>query len=296
MTATNPIKDHWHLQFTKNVELMLQQRNSRFLEGVTQASYTGDKAQVLLQYGSVEMSELAESSWQSDTSWADMEHYQRWVLPTDYSISLPVTKQDQLRTLVDPRSSYAEAVRAAYARKVDDVIIAAALGKAKTGKYSSMSDTVLPSAQKITTSGGLTIAKLLKAKEMLMAAGCDPSEPRFLACTEQQLSDLLATAEVKSADYNTVRALVRGEVDTFVGFKFISSERLAKSTGTGTPRMCIAWVKSGLHLGIWQGLEVKIDTRPDKNYVWQIYARATLGATRTNENKVVEIDCTEASA
>ncbi len=291
MATDLKIQDHHMFQFAKNVELLLQQKTSRLEHAVASASYTGDKAQVIMQLGEVEMQTLAQADWKNDTAWSDIEHFQRWVFPGDFALSLPVTNQDQLRMISDPRSQYAEAVRAAYCRKVDDIIIAAALGDARTGRYDDIQTTALPADQVITGAGGLTVEMLIDAKEKLIAAGNDPGEPRFFACSEKQLSDLLKNTKVQSMDYNSIRALVKGELDTFLGFKFISTERLVLAGGTS--RRCFAWVKSGLHLAHWGKLEIKSDLRPDKNYVWQIYARATLGAARTSEKKVVRVDCQE---
>ncbi len=284
------IQAHHMFQFAKNVELMLQQKTSRLESAVTSASYTGDKAQVIMQLSEVEMQQLAQADWKGDTVWSDIEHFQRWVFPGDFALSLPITNQDQLRMLPDPRSQYAEAVRAAYCRKVDDIIISAAVGDAKTGRYDDIQLTPLPATQVIAGAGALTVEMLIDAKEKLIAAGNDPGEARFFACSEKQLSDLLKNTKVQSMDYNSIRALVKGELDTFLGFKFISTERLPLKASA---RQCFAWVKSGLHIGHWGKLEIKSDLRPDKNYVWQIYARATLGATRVDEKKLVRVDCQE---
>lgn len=288
--------EDWHvIQFTKNVEMLLQQKTPRLLGCVTQGSYTGKAAQVVLQFGDTEMKPLPQGSWKDDTAWEDIQHFQRWVIPSDFAKALAVADQDQLRMLVDPRSPYAEAIRAAYARLVDDTIIAAALGAAKTGPYDNLQSTALPTTQVIADGGGgLTIEKLIEAREKLLAAGNDPGEPRYFACSEHQLSDLLKNTKVQSADYNTVKALVQGDIDTFVGFKFISTERLAPKAPATGPRQCFAWVKSGLHFATWNGFEMKTSERPDKNYVWQLYARATIGATRTNEKKVLQVNCAEA--
>lgn len=295
MATDFTVQDHHVLHFTTNVELLLQQRQPRLAGAVDTAGYQGDRAQVIKQFGEVEFEPFAagaaEGQWKGDTKWSAIEHHQRWVFPGDYALSLPAAKGDDIRSLGDPRSSYAEAMRAAYARKYDDLVIAAALGPAKTGRYDDLKDTALPAAQIIDVAGGLTIDKLIAAKEKLIAAGNDPGEPRFFACSEKQLSDLLKDAKVQSADYNTVKALVKGEVDTFVGFKFISTERLKL---TATKRACFAWVKSGLHVGTWNGLETHIDRRTDKNYAWQIWMSFTMGATRTQEKKIVQVNCVEA--
>jgi hypothetical protein len=63
---------------------------------------------------------------------------------------------------------------------------------------------------------GLTLAKLLSAKETM--DGDDvPENGRVIVCTSDQISDLLNTTEIKSSDFNTVKALARGEIDSFLG-------------------------------------------------------------------------------
>jgi len=235
-----------------------------------------------------------EGQWMGDTKWGSIEHHQRWVFPSDFSLSLPISKPDPGRMLVDPRSPYAEAMRAAYARKCDDLIINAATADARIGRYDDMRATPLPAGQIIADqNAGLTIDKLIEAREMLIAANNDPNEPRYLACSERQISNLLSTTEVQSVDYNSVKALVHGEVDSFMGFKFISTERLLMTPGSPNVRHCFAWVKSGLKFCTWNPLDFKADQRPDKNYIWQLWESATIGATRTQEKKIVQINCTE---
>jgi hypothetical protein len=305
MPTTLKIEDHHILQFTANVELLLQQKTPRLAGTTNTASYQGKAAQVVKQFGEVEFDPfetgLGPGQWKGDTVWDDIEHHQRWVLPSDFALAVADAKGDNIRQIGDPKSPYAEAMRAAYARKYDDLIIGAATNPGKTGTYDDMQDTALPTGQiighdydpKNTGNFGLTVDKLIKARELLIAAENDPGEARFFACSERQLSDLLGTIEVTSADFNSIRALVRGEVDSFMGFKFISTERLLSTAGTPNIRHCFCWVKSGLHYGTWNGLETHIDRRSDKNYVWQIWMSFTAGATRTQEKKVVQVNCAE---
>jgi hypothetical protein len=174
---------------------------------------------------------------------------------------------------------------------MDDSLIASLSGTAYTGKAGGTS-VVLPAAQKVVVgASGLTIAKLIEAKEILDLSDCDPDEERYIAVTPRQISDLLATTEVTSADYNMVRALVSGKVDTYMGFKFIVSNRLALDGSLD--RLCPAWVKSGLMLGVAQDVKSEIDRRSDKSYATQVYLCMGIGSTRMEENKVVEIACDE---
>ncbi len=276
-------------QYTTNVSLLLQQRGSKLRDAVTVGSYTGKAAKAVEQIGAV--TAQARTSRHADTPLISTPHDARWVFPTDYEWADMVDDQDKLRMLIDPTSPYA--VNGAYAlgRAMDDLIITAALGTAMTGENGSTNTGFATATQQIAVgAAGLTVAKLRQARRILMANEVDVAmDPLYIAVTAQQMDNLLGTTEVTSSDYNTVKTLVSGDVDTFLGFKFIQVERLGLD-GSGD-RRCIAWAKSGLHLGLWNDITTKISERADKSYATQVYVKGTFGATRTEEKKVVEIIC-----
>ena len=278
-------------QYTTNVSLLLQQRGSKLRDAVTVGSYTGKAAKAVEQIGAV--TAQARTSRHADTPLISTPHDARWVFPTDYEWADMIDDQDKLRMLIDPTSPYA--VNGAYAlgRAMDDLIITAALGTSMTGENGSTSTSFATATQQIAVGGtGLTIAKLRQARRILMANEVDVAmDPLYIAVTATQLDELLGTTEVTSSDYNTVKTLVSGDIDTFLGFKFIQCERLG-TDGSGD-RRCIAWAKSGLHLGIWNDITTKISERADKGYGTQVYVKGTFGATRVEEGKVVEIICDE---
>ena len=180
----------------------------------------------------------------------------------------------------------------ALGRAMDDLIIAAATGTAKTGEDGTTS-TAFPSGQTAgTTAGGLTIVKLREAMQLLIAAEVDvDNEPLFCAIGAQQHDDLLGQTQAISLDFTNKPVLVDGRIRSFMGFNFIDSQRLALS---GTDRTAICFAKSGLHLGFWNDIEVQISDRADKSYSTQVYCKGTFGATRVEEKKVVAITCSEA--
>jgi hypothetical protein len=117
----------------------------------------------------------------------------------------------------------------------------------------------------------------------------DEEEERIMVVSARQLQDLLRTTEVTSADYNTVRALVDGNLNTFMGFKFRRSQQLPLATDI---RSCFAYVKSGIVLAE-RGLKTHMDIRTDLSHSLQIRSVASLAAVRMEEKKVVEIACDE---
>ena len=278
-------------QYTTNVSLLLQQRGSRLRDCVTVGSYTGKAAKAVEQIGSV--TAQAKTSRHADTPLISTPHDARWVHPNDYEWADMIDDQDKLRMLIDPTSPYALNGAYALGRAMDTVIITAALGTSLTGENGSTS-TAFDTANQTLVVGatGLTVAKLRAAKKKLVAAEVDVEmDPLYLAVTATQLDNLLGTTEVTSADYNTVKALVNGSVDTFMGFKFVHTELLGLDGSSD--RRCIAWAKSGIHLGMWNDVNTKVTERADKSYATQVYVKGTFGATRTEEKKVVEIICDE---
>jgi hypothetical protein len=276
-------------QYTTNVQLLLQQRGSKLRDCCTIGSYTGKAGKAVEQIGAVTAQK--RTSRHADTPLISTPHDARWVFPDDYEWADMIDDQDKLRMLIDPTSPYA--INGAYSlgRSMDDIIIAAALGTAKTGENGSTDTDFATATQQIAVGGtGLTVAKLRQARRILAGNEVDlKSEMLYIAVTAQQIDNLLGTTEVTSSDFNSVKALVQGDVDTFMGFKFIQIERLGVD-GSGD-RRCFAWAKSGLHVGMWNDINTKISERADKSYATQVYVKGTFGATRTEEKKVVEIIC-----
>jgi len=272
-------------QYSANVQMLSQQMGSLLRDKVRIESITGKNA-FLDQVGSV--TAVEKTSRHSDTPQIDTPHARRRISLSDYEFADLIDQQDKVRLLIDPTSSYAQAAAMAMGRAIDDVIISAALGTAYTGETGSTSTA---NANTIAHgSGGLTVAKLRTAKQTLDLSDVDPSIPRHIIVSPRQISDLLNITEVTSADFNTVKALANGEINTYLGFNFIVSNRLALSS---TTRSCIAFAQDGIALGIGKDVNARIDERADKSYATQVYYCMSIGATRMEEAKVVEVQCTE---
>ena len=274
-------------QFSSNVSMLSQQMGSLLRGAVDTESVTGEKA-FFDQVGSV--AAVAKQSRHSDTPILETPHSRRQVTLTTYEWADLIDDADKVRMLQDPTSSYARAAAAAIGRSMDDVIIDAMGGTAKTGKEGATS-TAFASGQKIVHgSAGLTVAKLVSAKKLLDANDVDPSIKRYIVVSPEQIEDLLNTTTVTSSDFNTVKALSQGDISSFVGFEFIVSNRLKDD---GTSRLCYAFAQDGIKMAIGKDVMARIDERSDKSYSTQVYYCSTFGATRMEENKLVEIACNE---
>ena len=276
-------------QFSANVQLLSQQTGSILRGGVEEESVTGEKA-FFDQVGAA--AAVKRTSRHGDTPMVETPHSRRMVTMDAYEWADLIDDADKVRMLIDPTSTYARAAAAAMGRAMDDAIIEAATGTSKTGKSGGTS-TTLPSGQQIASgSADLTLAKLIQAKKILDSNSVDPSIPRHIAVSPDQIEALLNTTTVTSSDFNTVKALVQGEINTFLGFQFHVSNRLAKS---GNDRTCFAWAQDGIKLAVGKDVTSRIDERADKSYSTQVYYCASFGATRMEEEKVVQIICDESA-
>lgn len=275
-------------QYKSNVFHLAQQKGSRLRDAVRTETVTG-KSHFFERIGSVAAQK--RTSRHSDTPRMDTPHSRRKVTMDDYDWADLIDNEDKVRMLISPQSEYAMAGAWAMGRAMDDAIISAATGNA-FGGVSGGTTIALPSTQKVAVaSSGLSVDKLISAKEILDGADIDPDEERYLICTSKQISDLLAITQVTSADFASVKALVAGQVDSFMGFRFIRTERLGLDSNSD--RAVLAFAKSGIGLAVGQDVNTRISERADKNYATQVFLSMTIGATRVEDEKVVEIACQE---
>lgn len=275
-------------QYKANVQLLSQQMGSKLRGSVRVEMVNGEYA-FFEQIGAT--AAVINNTRHDDTPQIDTPHARRRVGLVNYNWADYIDREDRVRLLIDPTSPYAKNAAYAFGRSIDSVILAAALGSADTGKDGSTAVTFPPGQIIPVGAAGLTIDKLLAARALFWTNDVDEIIPLYIAVTGNQLEDLLKTVQVTSSDYNTVKALVRGEIDTFLGFKFIRTNLVAN---TATDRHCVAWAEDGLLLALGMDINTKIGERPDKNYLTQVYVSMVIGATRMEESKVVQIDCLEA--
>lgn len=292
------IPQHHVQQYKGNVMHLAQQKGSRLRRSVrTDGDIVGDTV-YFDRLGQSEAQEI--TTRHGDTPLNDVEHSRRAAVMRDYDWATLVDKTDKLKTLYDPTNPYARTGSWAHGRKMDDIVIDALGGTAATGKLGG-SSVALPSAQKITVddhtydsgSGdvGLTLSKLILAREILLAAEVDEDQTFYMVTTRKQISNLLTETELTSADYNTVKALVKGEINSFMGFEFLRTERL--NTDASSDRLCYAYTGMAVGLGLPKDITVDIGPRRDKRNSTQIYTCMSLGAVRVEEEQVVEVACSE---
>lgn len=216
----------------------------------------------------------------------DTPHSRRMVVMTDFEWADLVDPQDELRILIDPKSQYAINAVKALKRSYDDEVIAAFDADAKGGETGSTTIVFTDedagdvdfSAAAMDIEDIITLKKLLDNQDV-------PEDGRFLLVAPSVVSQLLKDTKVTSSDHQTVKALVRGETDTLLGFKVIKSTRLV--TVAGTDKKGFAWHKDSMGVAVGMPIKTNVSVRDDLSYATQVYAALTMGAVRLQGKGVV---------
>lgn len=300
-------------QYSSNVFHLAQQEESRLAPFVRRETQDAETA-FYDRIGAV--TAMKKTGRHSDTTYQDTPHSRRAVSTEDFFYADLVDEEDKLRIIMNPESEYTQAAKMALGRAMDDVIVESALGEARAGKDGG-SIINLTDVNRVAGFDGSTITgvglnvKTLRAIKKKFNQNEVMDNELYIAVTAEQLDNMLGELEVTSADFNSVKALVQGDVDTFMGFKFIRLERLpvtdaaitydetdgSVGAGGGTlpigARRIFAWSRSGILLATASEVKARISEMPGKHYANQVYASMSIGGVRMEEVRVVEIYCKE---
>ncbi len=283
-------------QFATTIQLLLQQKGSKLRPFVMEGAHQGKQASPVDQVGKVE-AQLVTTRF-GEMGRQDAPTDRRWVFPSDYDLPQLVDHFDRLKMINDPRGVYATNATYAFGRAIDNVLISAFFGTNKTGESAGTStvfdtDNVVAVNFGAAASTGMTVAKLREGKRLLMSYEVDlDNDPITCAVNANLHDDLLSEAQVISTDFNDRPVLVDGKVTRFLGVNLVHCERLTDNSSND--RQAPMWAKSGFYLGVWQDMITDVSQRKDLQALpWQIYAMASFGATRLEENKCISLVCAD---
>lgn len=283
-------------QYGSTVDFLAQQKGTRLRPTIGNQKRVKAEFAFFDQVGPTAAQRTATRN--ADSPLIKTDHQRRRVGMTNVEWGDLIDDFDQVRMLIDPVNPTVQNAGFAIGREIDDIILESLFADAAIGKEGN-SVVSFPAGQVVAVgfgaSGntGLTIAKLREARRLLRKANVDLDRdgPFYIVVNSYGLDDLLATTEVTSADFNTVRALVSGEVDTFLGFRFIHSERVLHDSNAYA-RLPV-YAASGIGLAMGMEPTARIAERPDKRFSMYAYWSTVVGAVRLEEVKVVEIKIDE---
>lgn len=300
------IESNYQVKYSDKWGSLLQQEASRLEQYVTLDRDLSGKVVYFDQFGLLDFEEKHIRI--GCTVLEEAPTYRRALYPRIFQKAIGFDEFDakKLGDIDVPVSKTIEGLRFAAARRMDDVMIEGFLGENVIGDTGTQKVS-LPAAQTVNAdfvesgtkaNSNLTVAKLRQALSILQKNEAWSPENRnygdelVIAVTSSQIQSLLRETEVTSYDFNSVRALADGTINTFMGFKFVRIERMPLETTTNN-RSCLAWVKSKAQFGIWDDFKVKLTVRDDLEESLQVRAKFACGATRLQEEAFVKILCHE---
>lgn len=286
---SNQITEAFVQQYADNFRHLSQQMESRLERTVTIEPGIKGMSKSINRLG--QRTASRRTTRHGDTPINDQPHSTRFVDLFDWEDGDMIDDQDKIRMLVDPTSDYVKAMVASMNRAKDDVIISALGGPSR----SPTGNILLPASQRIVhNSEGLTKAKIIQARKLFRSNEADAhnGEELFMLYNADAAGQILSDTTLTSADFISAKFLESGDVEgKWLGFTWIPTERCPK---VGTTRKLYAYAKSGTTLGIGEHITHEVGKDPGKGFNVRIYAKQSLGAVRSEEEKVVEIECTEA--
>jgi hypothetical protein len=223
---------------------------------------------------------------QTDVTPLNVTYSQATVTLTDYIAAEYSDIFSQSHVNFDERQELVQVVAKAIGRRSDQMIIDAL----------AASSTSLTVATSIGGAGtNLNMAKLREAARLLNTANV-PAEDRYMLIHASQLSSLLSETSVTSSDFNTVKALVQGDITTFMGFNFITigdrSEGGLTGGGSGSTRKVYAYHKMAVGMAESMAIRSEINYIPEKTS-WLVSSMFSAGAIAIDAGGCVDITCTE---
>ena len=290
-------------QYQAAFELKFQQTQS-VLEGTVRRENQEGEVKFWDYIG--EVSPVWDLPRHSDTPQIDTPHSRRACKLHTAEWADLIDDDDKIQTLVDPTSDYIRVGVAAMNRAKDERILQALGGSVLTGKSGSTtvnfydvgesrvingtgSLIAAGSEAGATTETGLTLAKIGLIKLVLDEANV-PADGRTLVANYGNQVYLLGSTKVTNADYNTVKALTRGEIDTYMGFtfKWLPTDRFQYHAVDVSGIECFAYHRDAVILATAKDITTKVDTLATKRYSVQAYAKMRVGSTRLQGPGVVK--------
>jgi len=290
-------------QFNTNVEFLAARSPSVFEGHGIREERQGAAFDWYDQLGGIDFADRGHTAGVlQDTTDTTPQFGRRGVACAPKFVAIGIDKEDEVKGLVSPSSKHAQNIAYALANLKDDTIITALGGNATEASNTAppgqtFSNVALPAGQSIAVdygstgvNSGLTLGKLMRAFELLDSVPDADKKKKYFVFGTRQLTNLLSTVQVGSADYNSVRALVAGELNFFMGFTFIKSSRLSAASSI---RSCYAYTEGAILFSTQRPAQTKIDELPGKHYATQVYCETSIGAVRMREDYVAKILCDE---
>lgn len=290
------------IQFNSVLYQLAQQKESKFASKVRRETVANAELAYFDTVGAEDDPEQ-QTTRHPTTPLTEGNYNRRKIVPYKWHKGRVLDSYDQARMAANLNNATTQGFAMSFGRKKDKLVIEAATGTAYTGKAGTTAVafkdeslsingdgtvTTLGTAAVNNTEVPMTLSKMLTMMEIFNEADVDENITKYWAVSPNDIKHILNMTEVGSADYNTVKAIAAGKVDTFMGFNFFWTNLLAKDAVDATSTRTLAWAEDGIILGYIGDLTTEITIRTDLCNEPQIYSKMDLGAVRMEGAKVHE--------
>jgi hypothetical protein len=183
----------------------------------------------------------------------------------------------------DERSELVQVVSKSIARRMDQIMIDAL--NAATGT-TAVATSIGGAATNMNIEKLRATAKAMNEKNV-------PSEGRNLLMHASQLDSLLGETEITSQDFASVKALVQGEINTFMGFNILTvGDRDEGGIPKPSTRTCFAWHKDAMGYAESMAQKTEVNYIPEKTS-FLVSSMFSAGSVSIDGAGIVKISCTE---
>lgn len=222
---------------------------------------------------------------QTDVTPLNITYSQVTATMSDYNAAEYSDIFHQVKVNFDERRELVQVVSGSIGRRMDQLVLDAL----------AASSTSLTVSNDIGgTDTNLNLTKLRTAKRF-MDKNNVPADGRCFLVSASGLESLLGETAITSADFNSVKALVNGEIDTFLGFKFTMigdrSEGGLAIDGS-LDRVCFAYHRDAVGFGIGMNMKTEINYIAEKTS-YLVNGMFSAGAVAIDDEGIVKITCRE---
>ena len=237
------------------------------------------------------------------TQWRITEWMRRRAFSEEWAWGELIEGFDSSRSLVEQAPHLLRQARIDFTQKFDTLVYEAALGGAQRHHRSNSGATTTINLSDFMDGRQIIDDFFMDGRNfdhegLLMSLDkfrkMEIREPLYVFCSQDMISQLLRDEKLTSFDFNTVKALAAGDVNTFAGHVFIQTELVPKildGNGDHVGWRCVVMTRQAVKFGMGPSKD-RTGEHPDFLMNPFILMRRSMGGVRQDERRVVEIQIT----
>jgi hypothetical protein len=293
-----PVTDAHRIMFRDNFVMALADNRNEFENAMQyDGNLKGKQIQVADVIGTVEA--IVNAPEKSDTPDIQPSHEPVWVRPTRITWAALMSKEDAVRGLTVPNSTYIQNGVKAIGRIKSQTYADALLGPRLIGNEVPVStpwslastNTVgiqVGSTGDNTANTNMNVAKFMRALRLLEENDVNLDEEEIFAVLDPfEMEGLMRDPLFTSKDYRDKAVLEEKRVKTFMNVNIISSRRIRDAAANQS--QAVFFCKSGFVRGDFMPVEITSQPNPTKEYREHPFAETYIGASRILDGKVLRV-------